>query len=90
MGLLILLAIILMLFVGGTAACAVNGAVTYRIARRTGRPRRVSTALAVLPGINVVSSVYFYATTILRMLDELNVLKTASAFDPPAGEKLGP
>ena len=83
MGILIFLAIMLTLVVGGVAACVANGVVTYQIARRTGRAKGVWTVLAVLPGINVVSSVYFYATTVLHTLDDINVLKAASAFDRP-------
>lgn len=64
--------------VGIGAACLVNAVVTFLIARRAGRPAALWSLLALTPGVNVASSLYFYLTTILRMLDDLAALKQAS------------
>jgi hypothetical protein len=76
---LVLLALPVLL--GGTAACLANGVATYRIARWTRREPWLWTLLAVAPGANLVSR-WFYATTLLRMLDELETLKTDVTFGP--------
>ena len=78
---MVLIGFAALVLLAGVVACAVNGLATYLIAKRMRRSPALWTALAVIPGPNVVSSLYFYLTTILRMLDDLERLKTASAFD---------
>ena len=65
--------------VGVGAVCVVNATVTFLIARHAGRPAALWSLLALTPGVNVPSSLYFYLTTILRMLDDLAALKQACA-----------
>ena len=86
----ILIGFALLVFVAGVAACCINGIATYLIARRMARTPALWTLLAVIPGVNVASSLYFYLTTVLRILDDVQALKTASAFDrEPAGSAGG-
>jgi hypothetical protein len=63
----------------GVAACLLNAVATFLVARHSGRPAALWSLLALTPGVNVPSSLYFYLTTILRMLDDLAELKQASA-----------
>jgi hypothetical protein len=71
-----LLTALIALFVVG-AACLTNAVVTFLIARHAGRPAGLWALLALTPGVNVPSSLYFYVTTILRILDDLAALKEA-------------
>jgi hypothetical protein len=74
-----LLLTVLIAVVGVGAACLVNAVATYLIARHAGRPAALWSLLALTPGVNVPSSLYFYLTTILRILDDLAALKQADA-----------
>jgi hypothetical protein len=78
--LMIVVAILLVMFAGAVAACLLNGFTTYLIARRTHRSPWMWTALAVVPGVNVVSSWWFYLSTALRLLDDVERLKMSGEF----------
>jgi hypothetical protein len=67
-------------FVGGVIVCLVNGLTTYLIARRTRRSPWAWTALAGIPGVSVVSSWWFYLSTVLRLLDDVERLKMTGEF----------
>jgi len=75
-----LLILALATLAAGAVVCVVNAVATYQIARRSGRPVALWTVLALIPGVNAPSSLYFYLTTILRMLDDLAALKAANNF----------
>ena len=77
----LLTALIALVVVG--AACLVNAVVTFLIAKHAGRPAALWALLALTPGVNAPSSLYFYLTTILRILDDLAALKEARGFPPP-------
>lgn len=78
-----LLILALATFAGGAVVCIVNAVATYQIAKRSERPVALWTVLALIPGVNAPASLYFYLTTILRMLDDLAALKAASTFADP-------
>ncbi len=78
-----LLVLALATFVAGAVLCIVNAVATYQIARRSGRPVALWTVLALIPGVNAPASLYFYLTTILRMLDDIAALKAAGMFTDP-------
>lgn len=77
---ILFLLVVIIPLAAGAALCVVNGVTTYLIARRTGRPAWMWTVLAITPGVNAVSSWYFYLTTVLRMADDLNALKAGNVF----------
>jgi len=78
-----LLVLLLIAAIGLGAVCVVNAVATYLIARRSNRPAALWAILALTPGVNVVTSLYFYLTTILRILEDLATLKAAGVFAEP-------
>jgi hypothetical protein len=75
-----LLILVLVGMAGVGAVCVINAVATCLIARRSGRPVALWTVLALIPGVNAATSLYFYLTTILRMLEDIAALKQAGVF----------